>query len=46
LSFEEGRHDEANRHWNEALKIREALRHSDEAGILRDRLRIGLPMRR
>jgi hypothetical protein len=46
LGFEEGRQDQATRHWSEALKIREALHHSDEAGSLRDRLRSGLPRRR
>jgi tetratricopeptide (TPR) repeat protein len=46
LSFEENRHAEANTHWAEALKIREALHHSDEARALRERIRTGVPPRR
>jgi tetratricopeptide (TPR) repeat protein len=45
LCFEEGQHAEANQHWSEALKIREALGHSDESNALRERIRIGLPRR-
>jgi len=45
LCFEERKHDEASRHWGEALKIREALHHSDEANVLRERIRIGPPRR-
>lgn len=46
LSFEEGQRDAANAHWVEALKIREALHHFDEATVLRDRIRVGLPVKR
>lgn len=45
LSFTEGQRDAANAHWVEALKIREALGHSEEATALRERIRIGLPTR-
>lgn len=46
LNFDQGRRDQANAQWVEALKIREALHHADEAAELRERLRTGHPPRR
>ncbi len=46
LSAEEGLLEEAINHWIEALKIREALHHSDEASALRERIRTGTAPRR
>lgn len=46
LGYEEGRRDNANTSWVEALKIREALHHADEAAELRERIRSGHPPRR
>jgi len=46
LCFESGQHNQANGYWTEALKIREALHHSDESRALRERIRAGLPPRR
>jgi tetratricopeptide (TPR) repeat protein len=45
LSYDEGHREHANTHWVEALKIREALHHSEEANALRERLRGGRPPR-
>lgn len=41
LSREEGQRDVANGYWNEALRIRVALGHADEAAALRERIRTG-----
>jgi tetratricopeptide (TPR) repeat protein len=46
LLAEGARLEAATSHWLEALKIREALHHSDEASALRDRLRTGVAPRR
>jgi tetratricopeptide (TPR) repeat protein len=46
LSAEESLLEEAINHWIEALKIREALHHSDEASALRERIRTGSAPRR
>ena len=46
LALEEGRRDKANVYWIEALKIREALHHADEAAELRERIRSGHPPRK
>jgi tetratricopeptide (TPR) repeat protein len=45
LCFEQGQHEAAQQHWSEALKIREALHHSDESNALRERIRTGPPRR-
>jgi tetratricopeptide (TPR) repeat protein len=45
LSFDEDQREAANSHWIESLKIREALHHFDEATLLRERIRAGLPRR-
>jgi tetratricopeptide (TPR) repeat protein len=41
LAYEEGRREQANTYWVEALKIRDALHHADEAAELRERIRSG-----
>jgi tetratricopeptide (TPR) repeat protein len=46
LSYDEDQREGANSHWVEALKIREALHHFDEAMALRERIRSGIPSRR
>ena len=46
LGFDEGHRERANASWVEALKIREALHHSEEANALRERIRGGRPPRR
>lgn len=46
LYYDEGLRDRANTHWVEALKIRDALHHSDEVAALRERIRGGRPPRR
>jgi tetratricopeptide (TPR) repeat protein len=46
LCFEKGQREEASSYWAEALRIRETLHHSDEASVLRERIRAGLPPRR
>jgi tetratricopeptide (TPR) repeat protein len=46
LAYDEGQRERANAHWVEALKIREALHHSEEANALRERIRGGRPPRR
>ena len=45
MHFEEGHRDKANISWSEALRIRESLRHADEATMLRNRIQNGLPRR-
>lgn len=39
LGFEQGQRVQALSRWNEALQIRETLRHVDEAAVLRERIR-------
>jgi tetratricopeptide (TPR) repeat protein len=46
LYAEEGRLEPATGHWVDALKIREALHHADEANALRERMRTGVVPRR
>jgi tetratricopeptide (TPR) repeat protein len=46
LYAEEGQLEPATSHWGEALKIREALHHADEANALRERMRTGVVPRR
>jgi tetratricopeptide (TPR) repeat protein len=46
LSYDEGQRERSNAYWVEALKIREALHHSEEAAALRERIRGGRPPRR
>jgi tetratricopeptide (TPR) repeat protein len=46
LGFDEGHRERANASWVEALKIREALHHSEEANALRERIRGGRPPRK
>lgn len=43
MLYELGQREAAAARWGEALSIREELRHSDEATVLRERLRAGLP---